>query len=44
VHVEVPGTDVVEEHDLWDLVEKLVVAPSNPVFLADHKKKMAKAK
>jgi hypothetical protein len=35
---------LLEEQDLWDFVEKLVVEPTDPVLLADHKKKMAKVK
>jgi hypothetical protein len=35
---------LLEEQDLWDFVEKLVVEPTNPVLLVDHKKKMAKVK
>lgn len=35
---------LLEEHDLWDFIEKVVVEPTNHVLLAKHKKKIAKTK
>jgi hypothetical protein len=35
---------LLEEHDLWDFIENKVVEPTDPVLLAEHKKKMAKTK
>jgi len=35
---------LLEEHYLWDFVEKVILELNDPVLLADHKKKMSKAK
>jgi hypothetical protein len=35
---------LLEEHDSWDFVENIVVEPTKPVLLAEHKKKMDKMK
>ena len=35
---------LLEEYDLWEIVETVVVVPTNPTLLAEFKKKNIKAK